>query len=178
MKMRDAAEITMGIMGLIRIVYAVCDAPRLIFAAFTYFARTATAATPSASADLEMMTFQVRITLQRSLADFLANLVCGIILVLLARRIAGWLTRTSAQLAAADVELRIVSPEGFRFCLKLVGILSLATVLPFLVQWPIPGPGMPGIAITIIGGAVALALPIYLVFGGKWLARIAWGKPG
>ena len=70
-------------------------------------------------------------------------------------------------MAATDVDLRIVSPEGFRFCLKLIGIFVLTAGVARLVAWNSDG---------IIASAVTLAVAFYLIFGGGWLTRFAWGK--
>ena len=102
-----------------------------------------------------------------SSGTFAANLVVGILLVLLAGRLADWLVRRSVSLAGTDVDLRIVSPEGFRFCLKLVGISLLVSGVATLVEWGWP---------HVIAGALTLALAIYLIRGGGWLTRFAWGK--
>jgi hypothetical protein len=156
MKMRDAAEVTLSVVGVIHIVNAVLDAPNLV-RFFQFYTASSQAGEPYGVSDL-----------LRGAAGFIANLVAGILLVLLARRIADWLTRHCASSADADVELRIVSPEGFRFCLKFVGIIWLIRAVPMLVRWHNPG--------IAIEGVPVLALALYLIFGGKWLTRFAFGK--
>jgi hypothetical protein len=157
MKMRDAAEVTLSVMGVFRIAYAVLGAPSLAYALYMYFAD-----------EQRRMAFGgMKPMLVRNFGEVAANLVVGILLVLLAGRIADWLARRCVSAGAADLELRIVSPEGFRFCLKLVGISVLVTGVATLVEWDWA---------HVIAGALTLALGIYLIRGGGWLTRFAWGK--
>jgi hypothetical protein len=152
MKTRDAAEVALSIMGVFKIATAVLRLPPLVYYSYMYM---------SSPIGKQL--------LAESCGEFAANLVVGILLVLMARRIADWIVRRSASLATADVDLRIVSPEGFRFCLKLVGIAVLIQGVATLVKWD---------TANIIAGALVLALGIYLIRGGGWLTRFAWGKAG
>ncbi len=156
MKMRDAAEVTLSILGVYRIVQAAVQTPSLAYVLYTNFGYMGQTAS-----------FTTTLRLLISSGTFAANLVVGILLVLLAGRLADWLVRRSVSLAGTDVDLRIVSPEGFRFCLKLVGISLLVSGVATLVEWGWP---------HVIAGALTLALAIYLIRGGGWLTRFAWGK--
>ena len=158
MKMRDAAEVTLSIIGVFKIVGAVLKTPFLAYFAYLYISFFAKAG--------QIRTLQVQ-QLAYQVGEFAANLVVGILLVLLAGRIADWLVRRCGSPATADVDLRIVSPEGFRFCLKLVGISVLIAGVARLVEWD---------AGHLVAGALTLALGLYLVRGGGWLTRFAWGK--
>ena len=155
MKMRDAAEVTLSVMGVFQLVHAAVRVPNLGFVFRAFYQARPYSGTPYT-------------LLLRDIGGFSVDLVAGILLVLLAHRIADWLTRRSASAASADVDLRIVSRERFRFCLKFVGIFSLIKAVPMLVEWEMPGIAIPG--------AAALALAIYLICGGGWLTRFAWGK--
>jgi hypothetical protein len=158
MKMRDAAEVTLSILGVSRIVQSAIETPNLAYALYLRSGYTGQAAS-----------FTTAPILLRNFGGFAANLVVGILLVLLAGRLADWLVRRSVSLAGTDVDFRIVSPEGFRFCLKLVGITLLVSGVETLMQWSWP---------RVIAGALTLALAVYLIRGGGWLTRFAWGKAG
>ena len=158
MKMRDAAEVTLSILGVSRIVQATIETPGLAYALYLRFGYTGQPAS-----------FTTTLILLRNFGGFAANLVVGILLALLAGRLADWLVRRSVSLAGTDVDFRIVSPEGFRFCLKLVGITLLVSGVETLMQWSWP---------RVIAGALTLAPAVYLIRGGGWLTRFAWGKAG
>jgi len=151
MKMRDAAEVTLSVMGVYRIVQAALATPNLAWPAYQCFAY----GIPDSKA------------LLRDFGGFAADLACGVLLLLLAGRIADWLARRSATVAAADVDLRIVSPEGFRFCLKLVGIFVIIAGVATLVGWD---------AAHFVAGALTLAVGLHLLLDGEWITRIAWGR--
>jgi Ca2+/Na+ antiporter len=160
MKMRDAAEVALSVMGVFKIVTAVLRMPWLAYFSYLYI---------SFYAKAEQANPLQRQPLAYNFGEFAANLIVGILLVLMARRIADWLVRHSVSLATTDVDLRIVSPEGFRFCIKLVGISMLVEGMATLVKWDLG---------DIVAGALILALGTYLIRGGGWLTRFAWGKAG
>ena len=119
------------------------------------------------------------------LSTFLVYLVGGILLLCFARWIARWLVGGAPFETGEGVQFEIVSREGFRFCLSLLGVYVLFRAAPALASAFVAGSlrtrlySLPYLEIDWIkltGAAVQLALGIYLLRGGNFLVRLAWGK--
>jgi len=112
------------------------------------------------------------------------SLLCGLVLILCAGRIAGWLVKRRASDFEDPSGFRLLSSKGFRFCLMLLGMMLLFSALTFLgsgLTLQPAGPASLSLAVgyewgRCLGLILPVAFGLYLVFGGGWMTRFASGK--
>ena len=107
------------------------------------------------------------------------ELLGAVILLCLARRIAKWLIRTDNELAWPGSDFRLVSLQGFRFCVKFIGVsVAASAIIGVTLGNRQPAASWVFMLVTLLTAKlVPLLFGLYLVMGGDWLVRFAWGNP-
>ena len=176
MKREEIVEVFLKLLGLLGLVYAALRVSILIWAWQIELAPAPKGMVKVHPAGGFFMS---------QFVTLLTCLVGGILLLCLARRIAGWLVGRAPFEAEGETQFKIVSREGFRFCLGLLGVYVLFRAAPVLASAFVAGslrtrlysrPYLEIDWIKLTGAAVQLALGIYLLRGGNYLVRLAWGK--
>ncbi len=185
MKTRDATEAALKVLGVYGIVEAALKIPNLACLLYAKFSQ-AEAGMEEAYRQMQVQQSQNRVLVNQSgqVAVYLAG---GVLVLWYARRIADWLVRDDEAISPPEVELKLLSPEGFRFCLKLIGVYALfracgtagagwrTRAMGTDVAKPV---GFVPFLLPLLPGALVLGLAMYLLRGGEWVTRFALGRDG
>lgn len=172
MKRRDIAEVVLKLLGVLGVVYAALRLPALIGQWHSFQIL-------KSMPDATGMTFG-RLVLPR-IITMLIYLAGGVVLIVLGDRIAEWIMALGERDRVGTDQWRLLSPEGFRFCLRLLAFYVLLTALPDLAK------ALFGLATAypssswsvwrvLISPLLRTGIGFYLLLGGDALVKIAWRR--
>ena len=172
MKREDIVRLTLKLLGLYALVRASLTIPTLIYHWISL----------RAAVEAGVPTTYFKAAFPSSAALAVMYLAGGVALLAYAKRIGGWLTRNDHAAAVPEARGSLISVSGFRFCVRLLGIYAFFLAAPKLARIFHLHSSEPFSAIHIswnwpelTTAALQVAFGLYLLRGGKWLVRFAWG---
>ena len=173
MRRQEIGEVALRIMGLFAAFYGVVYVLLAVILPWTQEDIVAAA---------DAGVIHLRGNVVRGLVGGGLYLVGGAVLIVLARPISRRLAGAADE-PAGEGPFDLLSPQGFRFVLKIIGIYllilaitSAANCASELARWWRFSAHVPWISIHLFDLIGKLLVAAYLIRGAKWLTRFAWGR--